>query len=68
MPNKHSRIHGAEIVKLSRKNPTRYRFRPGLIKHKGKMMEERLGFVGGKKHGKVVEIAFIPKIRKRRKK
>jgi len=28
------------------RKPTRYRFKPGLVMHKGKMARERLGFVG----------------------
>ena len=46
-----------EVFKVKGTEPTRYRFKHELVMHKGKEMEERLGFRGHK----VVEIAFVPK-------
>jgi hypothetical protein len=51
-----------EVYRLSKRiAPTRFAYSPGLKRHNGKLVRERLGFKGNK----VVEIGFVmPKKRK----
>lgn len=60
MPYKKHRIKGTKSYYIHRGSPTRYRFH-GTVKHRGRLMRQRLGFRGNK----VVEVSFIP-IHKRR--
>lgn len=46
--------HAAELYGIRGLKPTRYAFK-GKVKHKGRIMEQRLGFRGNK----VVEVGFI---------
>ena len=57
----HSKI-ASEVKYLSKERPTRYRYKEGLVEHKGKLYEERLGFRGNK----VVEVALVKPKRKKR--
>jgi len=39
--------------------PRRFRFLPGIRRHRGIAVRQRLGFIGGRRRGKVVEVAFV---------
>lgn len=45
-----------EVFRARGEKPTRFRFK-GVVMHKGKKMQQRLGFRG---KTKVVEVAYVP--------
>lgn len=45
-----------EVFRVPGEKPTRFRYEPKPVHHKGKLIHERLGFKGNK----VIEVAFVP--------